>query len=345
MTADTAQPRQASPVTVLLSLAPPDGTLRYVVQLTEGKAEGTIYRYFSWWTALFGRYDVFHVHWPEQLVRAKSPLARLAKRVLSSLLLARLRWSGIALVRTLHNLKPHEAGDGSEARFLARMDAATDLSIRLNAATPMDPAKGVTILHGHYIGRYPGAEVRPSEPGRLLYFGLIRPYKGVERLLEVFGAIERQDLQLCVVGKPTTELRTLVTMACERDARISARLEFVPDDVLASEIYRSEMVVLPYREMHNSGAILVALSLGRAVLVPRSQTNVLLAQEVGPGWVNMYEGELTESILLEALARCRCSQRSALPRLSDRDWDLVGRLHYDAYRRAAQARRAHRSRR
>jgi len=328
------------PVTVLLSLAPPDGTLRYVVHLTEGMAEGTRYKYFSWSTALFGRYDVFHVHWPEQLVRAKTPLARWVKRMLASWLLLRFRISGIAVVRTLHNLSPHEAGDQREARFLARLEASTDLNIRLNAATPMDPTTGVTILHGHYIGRYPGADVQPSEVGRLLYFGLIRPYKGVERLLEVFDSIDAQnELQLRVVGKPTQALRELILAACEADSRISARLEFVPDDVLATEIYRAEMVVLPYKEMHNSGAILVALSLGRAVLVPRSETNALLAEEVGPGWVNMYEGELTKHILLEALERCRSSARSELPRLSGRDWDLVGQLHYEAYRRAVAARR------
>lgn len=327
-------------VTVLLSLAPPDGTTRYVVQLTEGKAAETRYRYFSWWTALLGRYDVFHVHWPEQLVRANNPVARMAKRVLFRLFLMRARWSRIAIVRTLHNLHPHEAGDAAEVRLLARLDAVTDLSIRLNATTPMDERKGVTILHGHYIGRYPGAAPQPSLPGRLLYFGLIRPYKGVERLLDVFKSIESGAMSLRVVGSPTPELRHLIEGACTEDCRITSRLEFVPDTILASEIYQAELVVLPYKEMHNSGAILVALSLARPVLVPRSPTNELLAQEVGPGWVIMYEGELDQGILLEAIQQVRSAGRTAVPQLSDRDWSVVGQKHYAAYKQAISNRMA-----
>ncbi len=322
------------PVTVLLSLAPPDGTLRYVVQLSEGKSPETIYKYFSWHTALLGRYDVFHVHWPEQLVRAKNPVSSFVKKLLFRALLARFRLSKIAVVRTLHNLKPHEPGDSDEELLLDKLDEATDVYIRLNPTTPMDPAKGVTILHGHYIGRYPGAVVSDSESGRLLYFGLIRPYKGVERLLEVFRSMDAPGLSLRVVGKPSQELRALVEEACAADARITSRLEFVPDDVLATEIYKAEMVILPYKEMHNSGAILVALSLGRPVLAPRSPTNELLAQEVGEAWVNMYDGELTGEIVRDTLRLVRSGARSAVPSLKERDWPVIGKQHHEAYLRA-----------
>lgn len=325
-------------VVVLLSLAPPDGTTKFVVQLTEGKAEGTQYRYFSWWTALFGSYEVFHVHWPEQLVRAKNPISRIFKRFLFRLFLLRIRLSGIAVVRTLHNLHPHEMGDAREVKLLAKLDHATDLSIRLNEATPMDPESGETILHGHYIGRYPGATLSASERGRLLYFGLIRPYKGVERLLEVFSSMEDEDLSLRVVGKPNAELRLLVENSCKADARVTSRLEFVPDDVLASEICLSELVILPYKEMHNSGAILVALSLDRPVLAPRSPTNELLSQEVGPGWVNMFDGELSQAIVREALDAVRTAPRSSKPQLAGRDWSVVGQRHHAAYIKARERR-------
>lgn len=326
------------PVTVLLSLAPPDGTTKFVVQLVEGKHPETRYLFFSWWTAMFGKYDVFHVHWPEQLVRAKNPLTQKVKQFLFKLFMMRVKISRIAIVRTLHNLHPHEAGDGREADLLHQLDEATDLSIRLNEATPMDVSKGMTILHGHYIGRYPEAEASSCQVGRLLYFGLIRPYKGVERLVEVFQGMHDHDLSLRIVGRPTPELGALVRAACSGDERITSRLEFVADAVLAEEIYKSELVVLPYKEMHNSGAILVALSLARPVLAPRSSTNELLADEVGPGWVNMFDGELTEAILREALAQVRSARRSDLPQMGNRDWHVVGERHHLAYQQAVQNR-------
>ncbi|MDE8650468.1 glycosyltransferase [Novosphingobium album (ex Liu et al. 2023)] len=330
---------EAIPLTILLSLAPPDGTTRYVDQVTAAAPPQVSFRFFSWREALFGRYDAFHVHWPEFLIRDGHPARRMARLALFRLLLARLRLRGAALVRTLHNLHPHEPGDAFEQRSLERCDRHTDLFIRLNAATPLEGKTGVTILHGHYRGRYRGVEGLAFEPGRILYFGLIKPYKGVERLLEVFRGMSDADLRLRVVGKPSGSLRELVEGQCRDDPRITARLEFVPDDVLAQEVCGAELVVLPYREMHNSGAILVALSLDRPVLVPRSPSNAMLAAEVGPGWINMFEGELTSDILRDCLARVRDTPRAARPRLEGRDWSVVGDLHYKAYRTAIALRR------
>ena len=323
-------------VNVLLSLAPPDGTTRYVVQLTEGKACNTYYRYFSWVTALFGRYQVFHVHWPEQLIRSRGLFPRIIKGLLFRLLLLKIKIFNIAVVRTLHNLHPHETGNDAETRLLSKLDRLTSLYIRLNAATPMDATKGVTILHGHYINRYPGAHIAPSERGRILYFGLIRPYKGIERLLEVFRSLDDNTLSLRVVGRPTRELGDLIKSASEDDSRITGLLEFVADDVLATEVYKSELVILPYKEMHNSGAILVALSLNRPVLVPRSSSNELLSAEVGKGWVIMYDGELTKDLVINALIQIRSEERSKTPTLGGRDWSVVGEKHYEAYMKAIE---------
>jgi beta-1,4-mannosyltransferase len=321
-------------VTVLLSLAPPDGTTRYVCQLVDGRAEGVTYKFFSWKTALLGRYDLFHVHWPEHLLRATTPLRRLVRRLLFRLLLLRLHWSHRAVVRTLHNLQPHEAVSPAEARLLCRLDAGTTLFIYLNASVPMASPNCVVIPLGHYRGRYPAAIAPTVERGRLLSFGIIRPYKGVDRLLEVFHRVEDPTLSLRVVGKPTPGWRAVVERACERDPRISAVLDFVPDDVLAQEICKAELVVLPFREMYNSGTMLLALSLDRPVLAPRTPANELLNDEVGPGWIHLYDGELTAVGLVTALHQVRAIPRQQRPRLSQRDWATVGLRHREAYLRA-----------
>ena len=89
---------------------------------------------------------------------------------------------------------------------------------------------------------------------------------------------------------------------------ITAVLEFVSDERLVDEVARAQLVVLPYIEMHNSGTLLVALSVGRPVLVPRGCVNGTISAEVGDGWVVQYEGELTAADLamgLEAAGRPR----------------------------------------
>lgn len=317
----------------LLSIAPPDGTTRFVNQIVEKAPPEVRFRYFSWRTALFGKYDVFHVHWPEFLVRHPKPGVRWVRRALLRLLLARLKRTGRPIVRTLHNLKPHEAGGAAENAVLQKLDEQTCLAIRLNAATPLGRKPGMTIRHGHYRGRYPGSDSTIACPGTILYFGLIRPYKGVDTLLKVFSRIEDDKLRLRLVGRPDKDFRGLIEEYCDRDARITSDLAFVSDEALARNIRQSELVVLPYREMHNSGAILAALSLDRPVLVPRSESNELLCKEVGPGWIYMFDGELSPDILIDTLERARTAPASP-PCLDGRSWDEVGEAHYRAYRTA-----------
>jgi beta-1,4-mannosyltransferase len=322
----------ARPISVLQSLSPPDGTTRFVNQVVEGAPAQVSFTFFSWKAALFGRYDVFHVHWPELLIRERRPAkAFLRRRALSALLL-RTRLQRIPIVRTVHNLRPHEFGEAAENRALDALDARTDLFIKLNPTTPVQPeSRAITILHGHYRDRFRTESAPAAVPGRALYFGLIRPYKGVETLLSVFSSTADPDLQLRVVGRPSSGLAAVIEAAQRADPRISSRLEFVADDVLVAEVCSAELVVLPYREMHNSGALLVALSLNRPVLVPRSPSNTALAEEVGPGWVHLYDGELSREIFESTLALVRSRTHPDPPRLEGRDWSALGEKTYRAY--------------
>lgn len=320
-------------ITVLHSVAGPDGTTQFIVQLVEGAPPELELKFFDWRTALLGSYDLFHVHWPEFLMRSRFYPKAVLQRLLFAALLARLRIQKIPVVRTLHNVKPHEDGGRLESAFLRRLDELTSLYILLNPTTVSPPGDAVTILHGHYIDRFAALEKPASVRGRILNFGLIRPYKGVERLIDVFRSLPSPDLTLRVVGKPTAELRTTVEEAIALDARASCLLEFVEDETLVREISEAELVVLPYLEMHNSGALLVALSLGRPVLAPDSPANRAMVEEVGPEWLMTYEGELTPDILGKAVAAVGSRPSSDRPHLSGRDWDRIGELHYAAYTR------------
>ncbi len=322
-------------IKVLHSLAPPDGTTKYVDQMTEGAPADVEVTYFSWRRALRGDYDVLHLHWPELLIRARTARKRLAKRqaMRATLLLAKAR--RIPVVRTVHNLHPHERGSGAEQRLLASVDKQTDVFIRLNPTTDLDPGMtGVTILHGHYRDRFAQHPHSPAEPGLVLYFGIIRPYKNVEHLIEVFTARPRPGSRLRIVGSPSPELRERISDLAEQHEDVSALLAFVDDDQLVAEITASTLVVLPYSEMHNSGAALVALSLDRPILVPRTPSNTALQQEVGEEWVLAYDGELTDAILTAAIERAGRRDPASRPRMEGRDWDEVGRQHRDVYREA-----------
>lgn len=296
---------------------------------------------FSWRRALRGRYSVFHVHWPEILVSGAGPAKKVVRQLLFVLLLLRLRATRTPLVRTVHNLELPSGISRREVALLRWAERWTTLRIRLNEQTPVPAgAASVTVVHGHYrdwFATHPRASARP---GRLAFVGLLRRYKGVDRLIGVFGATAGRtahELELRVAGQPSTpELGAELATAAAGDPRVSVALGFLPDADLVTEITSAELVVLPYREMHNSGGTLAALSLDRPVLVPDNPVNERLADEVGPGWVHRYAGTLTAEHLLAAVSAVRAGRPSASPDLGRRDWDRVGQAHADAYRRALE---------
>lgn len=323
-------------IRVLHVLPAPNGTTQYVDHMIGGAPPEIQILTFSWPRAILGAYDVLHVHWPEFLVRQRTPVGRFVKVLLAYLLLLRLDLMETPVVRTAHNIAPHESGGRLERSFLEALDRRTVLWIRLNPTTPLPPGvRNATIPHGHYRSVFPPDPGTRPEPGRLFQFGLIRRYKGIERLLDVFRAVNDPAMRLTIVGRPEdAALANHIRGVAAADHRIEARLEFVPDDVLAREVRRAELVVLPYQEMHNSGAALLALSLDRPVLVPRGAATDGLAREVGEGWVIMYDGVLQPADLLRAMAVARMTrERGTRPHLDERDWELVGRRHAEAYRK------------
>lgn len=331
----------ASPrITVLQSTGRPDDTTNpYLMQLFGALPPAVELRYFSIRDALLSRYDVFHVHWPEYLLRHHTRLGTAAKQACMFLVLLRLWAMRIPVVRTLHNLRPHEDGGRRERALLAWLDRLTTRRIRIDAGAGNDGGSAATmadtILHGHYCDWFASAQVPASVPGRLLHFGLLRPYKGVEGLLGSFLDIADGDMSLRIVGNPASvAMREAVQAACSRDPRIGALLRFVDNDVLAHEIGQAQLVVLPYRQMLNSGALLLALSLARPVLAPWSEANAAIAEEVGEGWLLLYQGELDAATLARALRKQAGRDPRSRPDLSRRDWPGLGAQHYGSYLRA-----------
>ena len=296
---------------------------------------------FSWRRALSGSYDVFHAHWPEILVAGASPTKQLARQLLFLAMLVRMRVRGVAVVRTQHNLELPDGISRRERSLLLLFQRWTTLLIRLNPSTAIADRPFETIVHGHYRDWFAEYDHATPRPGQLGYFGLIRRYKAVDTLIRAFGGVGAATASLVVGGRPSTlELRSEITDLAERDPRVSVHLEFLSDAELVDIATSSELIVLPYREMHNSGGVLAALSLDRPVLVPDNEVNRALGSEVGASWIQLYTGDQLESTDLEAaLTRLEQDPCAGRPDLSGRDWDKAATSHLTAYRRALTMRR------
>lgn len=328
----------ADPLVVLQSFPVPGPSSNpYVAMLRDALAatDGVRVETFGWRTALTGSYDVFHAHWPETLVERRGAVKTAARRVLAAAFLARLRARRTPVVRTVHNLELPGGLSGAEHRFLRALDRLTLLRIVLTPRTVAAvPGPTAVVPHGHYRDWFADHPRSPAEPGLLVFAGLVRRYKNVDGLLAAFARVPDPALRLRVAGAPSPGLTDPLRVAAAADPRVSLALRRLDDAELVAEITAAELVVLPYRHMHNSGALLAALSLDRPVLVPDTPANTDLAREVGPGWVWTFRGELTASDLSGTLAALRAAPPGAPPDLSARDWSGAGAAHLAAYRRA-----------
>ncbi|GGM13280.1 glycosyltransferase [Promicromonospora citrea] len=322
---------------VLTSHREPRATTNpYITMLTSAlrRTPGVEVVTFTGRAALLGRYDVVHLHWPETItgLGGRRLAGRVVRWLLAALLLLRLTVTRTPVVRTVHNVGlPADAGPAQ--RLLLRwFDRLTTHRIVLNDRTEC-PGPVTTIPHGHYRDWYTGPR-SATVPGRFQYVGLVRRYKGVEGLVEAFRAVPDADVSLEVAGAASTpELAATITGLADGDPRVTLRFAFLSDDELVSAITAAELVVLPYRFMHNSGTVLAALSLDRPVLVPDTPVNADLAAEVGPGWIHTFTDDLTADDLTRALDAAR-APRAASPDLGAREWDDAGQAHLDVYRAA-----------
>ncbi len=326
------------PVIVQQSFPDPRPTTNpYIVQLLEALRQqpGIEVRTFSWARAILRRYDVFHAHWPEILVTGRGRTRTMARQVLFCLLMLRLAVRRTAVVRTVHNLDLPTGLGRTQTLLLRWFDRVTDHRIVLNSSTVLDPGQWSTVvLHGDYrrwFSRFP----RPAAvPGRFAFFGLIRRYKNVEALAGAFAATPG-DYSLVIAGKPSSDdLRDAIVRALSGDPRAAVDFGFLSEEALALVASEAQVIVLPYRHMHNSGGVLAALSLDRPVIVPSNAANDELADEVGQEWVLRYEGELTPAVLENGIRSASRLPPGARPDLDARSWDLAGPLHAEAYREA-----------
>ncbi|SDK96382.1 Glycosyltransferase, GT2 family [Nocardioides sp. YR527] len=335
--------RRDRPVRVLESVRELRATTNpYIVQLVEtlGRRDDTEVVLFSFARAVAGRYDVFHVHWPELLLTsARTPLRRLARRLLTTAFITRLRLTRTPVVRTWHNLVRPDGLSRWDHRLLDALERRTRHVIRLTdqTAPPLDVPTS-TIVHAHYRDWFEPVVDAFAEPvetvdRRVLYFGLIKPYKGVEQLLEAVTDSPEADLDVRLVGSPSDPaLADQVRAAAAADARVSADLSYADDATLAAEIAAAALVVLPYRAMHNSGALLLALSLDTPVLAPDNEVNRLLVEEVGEGWLHLFEGGLGIEDLERALKAVAANPPAGRPDLSAREWPESAALHAAVFR-------------
>jgi glycosyltransferase involved in cell wall biosynthesis len=176
------------------------------------------------------------------------------------------------LVLTAHDVLPREPRPGqlsAQRRLYERFDAVVVHSAhgrdRLTGELGIDPGRVHVIPHGVFA-HLADVPQQPSpfhtEKPVVLCFGLMRPYKGIDVLLEAWRGVK--DAELWVAGMPRMDISHLRAIA---PANVRFVPRFITDSELPAYFQRAELVVLPYREIDQSGVLFTALAFGKPLLL------------------------------------------------------------------------------
>ncbi len=188
---------------------------------------------------------------------------------------------GHPVVLTAHDLLPREPRPG-QVRAQRRLYDALDALVvhsqygrsQLVDRLGVDPHKVHVIHHGAFdhLTRLPAERPLPHdllavEGPVALFFGLLRPYKGIETLISAWRGVAVEGAELWIVGRPRMPIEPLRRLA-PPGVRFVPR--FVADDELPAYFRRADVVVLPYartERFDQSGVLATALAFGKPAIL------------------------------------------------------------------------------
>ncbi|MGH6886495.1 MAG: glycosyltransferase, partial [Geminicoccales bacterium] len=161
---------------------------------------------------------------------------------------------------------------------------------------------------------------------------LVRPYKNAPHLIRTFRQLPQSDAVLVVAGRPFDEVvEREVRCSADGCPRVRLLLRWVPLAEVQHLFVASDLVVLPYRRILNSGTVFLALSFGRPVLVPDKGAMREQQERFGSEWIRLYSDDLSAGDLTEATRWATATVRTAPPDLAGLDWESLARQTHAVY--------------
>lgn len=178
----------------------------------------------------------------------------------------------LPVVAIVHNPMPHEPQPF--VRQLTRWFFRDVSGVVAHASACVETLRSmVPDLPAAVVAHPPNLTVEPTplpptDPLRLLFFGFVRPYKGVDVLLEALWRLRlagRDDIRLTIAGEVWGDRETLRAQIREAGVGdiVDARLGYVDDDEVARLLAAHHVVVAPYRSATQSGVVPLACAAAR----------------------------------------------------------------------------------
>ncbi len=276
-------------------------------------------------SVLSSRSKNLHMHWIDRFsgFRSKNILVSLLKSLLlifdiyliKSLLKTKIIW-------TIHNKFTHDCTHVNVERIIRKflynkVDAIichcnqAKKEVQSEFGAPQNKIYVIPI--GNYIN---GSKNEISKEKALKYlnlksedfvflsFGTIRPYKGIDKLINCFKTIgKNKNVKLLIIGKPVNnQIKTDIIKSSKAFENIKLRFELIHDDDIQIYFNASDIVVFSFQKILGSAGILLAMSFGKPIIAPRLGCIIDILDEKGAFLYNPRENESLLIALIKVMA-------------------------------------------
>lgn len=295
--------------------------------------------------------DIVHFHWLDPFIRGKNTANVITNNIIFLLQVAAARLLGKRIVWTVHNLVPHETSHEEIMVFFTRWFAKltdrlvvhTELAGKLaGEKLGVEESKISVIPHGNYIGSYENTVGRnrareklglENDTRVLLFIGRIRPYKGLDRLIDIMDTLREKNIHLLVAGF-TADDRYAVSMQEKISGKpnITLYMDFIPKDEMQYYLNAADIVVLPYTNIFTSGSTWLAMSFGKPVIAPAvGELAEIIDGNGGFLYAPADPGTLANAIKQSMQADLEAMGAYNLAKARKIDWDTIARATCSVY--------------
>jgi len=180
-------------------------------------------------------------------------------------------------------------------------------------------------------------ELAAVEGPVVLFFGLLRPYKGIDTLLEAFARLDAPDAELWIAGMPRMPVEPLHELAERVPGNVRFLTRFITDGEIPALMRRADVLALPYREIEQSGVLYTGLAFGKPMVLGDVGGFAELgrrhgaARLVAPGDPDALAVALSD-LLADPAARAELSAATARAIEGEFGWDAIAARTLDLYR-------------
>lgn len=199
-------------------------------------------------------------------------------------ILKALKRKGTKIITVFHNKQPHDNKvTYLQKKIIDKLFFFADKIIILSKQSvefienPEYKEKTFYIPHPNYIeeNKKIYIERNISNKLNLMFFGLVRPYKNIELILDIAVRFKNEPINFKIVGQPfNSKYKEFIQQQCKNIDNVQCDLRFIGDNEISELFANCDALILPYDQQSslNSGTVILSFSNKKTVICPKIST-------------------------------------------------------------------------